>query len=158
MTYLSGRSNQGITPKGEFLDEFLGEAYHNDFLPPFDKFLEAVFGTVYIRCMIPKNNSHDLFVIDKKTCESRALVGQPSESSTPQPKQGLTNYEQEREANIARNTQLLIELGLDGGAKKLVTTAESSKKGKERLIEYYLIFFILYKLYLIFASDHLMLL
>jgi hypothetical protein len=36
--------NEGTTPEGAFLDNFLGEAYDAEFLPPFDRFLGAVYG------------------------------------------------------------------------------------------------------------------
>ena len=45
---------------------------------------------------------------------------------------GPSEYEREREANIARNKKLLADLGLDGGTKELVE--KGSKKGKGRKI------------------------
>jgi hypothetical protein len=45
-------SHEGVTAKGQSFDQFLGKTYETDFLPLFDKFLEAVFGIAYIHLTV----------------------------------------------------------------------------------------------------------
>ena len=41
-----------MTAKGQYFDQFLRKKYETDFLPLFDKFLEAVFNIAYIHLTV----------------------------------------------------------------------------------------------------------
>ena len=69
----------------------------------------------------PQNRSDD------SNANSKAMkIGKPKQ---------VSYHEEQRAMNIARNKQILTELGLDGGVKNFV--GKSSKPGKEPPIEYY---------------------
>lgn len=84
---------------------------------------------------------------DKKTCESRALSSL-SHQGTPSPdtlngasiitsiperqKLGPSDYELQREANIAENKRLLASLGLSKGGSGFIDKSESSSKVKRK--------------------------
>ena len=123
---------------GQTLDEFLGSAYEEEFLPLFDKFLGSVYGTEFISIL--NIDSQLIIHIDKKTCESRAMPslshqGTPDNSNdldavAERRQHGLSEYELQREANIAENQKLLASLGLLEGGGSSIDLDKSSKKGK----------------------------
>jgi hypothetical protein len=123
---------------GQTLDEFLGSAYDEEFLPLFDKFLGSVYGVEFISIL---NFESQLTIhIDKKTCESRAMPslshqGTPNNSNdsdavAERRQDGPSEYELQREANIAENQKLLASLGLLEGGSSSIDLDKSLKKGK----------------------------
>jgi hypothetical protein len=123
---------------GQTLDEFLGSAYDEEFLPLFDKFLGAVYGAEFISIL---NFESQLIIhIDKKTCESRAMKslshqGTPDNSNDSDAiaearQDGPSEYALQREANIAENQKLLASLGLLEGGSSSIDLDKSLKKGK----------------------------
>ena len=135
-----------MTPQGQTLDDFLGSStYNKEFLPLFDKFLGAVYGAEFISIL---NFESQLIIhIDKKTCESRALSSDSSLSNqgSPSPnnsndacinpsiskkRHGPSEYELRRQANIAKNKEILDSLGLSMGGSSVIDPDKSSKKVK----------------------------
>jgi hypothetical protein len=139
-------SHEGVTAKGQYFDQFLGKTYNSQFLPHFDKFLEAAFGDIfYIYIIVIINLS-----TDKKTCDSRALSGLSPAPTSPAPTpptqpenehnsmggttrkaQGPSEYEKRRQANIEANKVLLASVGLGKGGVGIL--GESSKKKKRKI-------------------------
>ena len=87
----------------------------------------------------------DYFIIDKKTCDSRALssisptvtLHTPTQNEHSDPiavpiatKAGPSEYSKMRKANIAENKKLLASLGLGEGAIGIL--GESLKKKKKK--------------------------
>lgn len=131
--------HEGANAKGQTLDKFLGKTYDTQFLPLFDKFLEAAFGEFfYIYIIVIINPS-----ADKKTCDSRALLAlSPGPSQTENEEEstmggttgrekndGLSDYAKLRNANIEANKVLLASLGVGEGGEGIL--GESSKKTKK---------------------------
>ena len=135
-------SHEGTTPMGKTFDEFLGSTYDKEFLPLFDKFLGAVYGAEFISIL--KSESQLIIHIDKKICEERAMPslsheGTPDNSNdsddhaiaeTRRRQDGPSEYELQRQANIAENQKLLASLGLSKGGSGAIGLDKSSKKVK----------------------------
>ena len=55
-----------------------------------------------------------------------------ADSETPRRRQGPSEYQLQREANIAENQQLLARLGLSGGGSSAILGNLPTEKGKEK--------------------------
>jgi hypothetical protein len=133
-------SHEGTTPMGKTFNEFLGSTYDKEFLPLFDKFLGAVYGAEFISIL--KSESQLIIHIDKNICEARAMPslsheGTPDNSNDSDAiaetrRQGPSEYELRRQANIAENQKPLASLGLSKGGSGAIGLDKSSKKVKRK--------------------------